>query len=123
MGCQSRNAKGKPCSAPLYKDGYCYVHHPEADEARAVARRKGGENSANAARAQKRMVAYSIGGVRAILSTVLRDLLDGRIDTGVATAAATLGRAVITANEKGELEARIAELERRAGVVKDEGAT
>jgi hypothetical protein len=99
----------------------CRFHHPDTEAERAEARRKGGAGKSHAARAQRQMVTYTIGGVRAILSTVLRDLLEGRIETGVATAAATLGRAVITANEKGEMEARIAELERRAGVVPEAG--
>ena len=120
MGCQGQNAKGKPCGAPVYKDDWCYVHHPGIGDERAATRRKGGANRSNVVRAERQMVAFSIGNVRTILSTVLQDLLNGETDIGVASTAATLGRAIIVANKEGELERRIETLEVKAGIVKDE---
>lgn len=121
-GCQGRNARGKPCGAPLYRDGWCYVHLPGIEAERDEKRRKGGENSANAVRAQRRMVRYTVENVRIVLSTAMNEVFEGRMDIGTASALATLGRAVILANEKSDFEKRLAELERRAGIVTDEGA-
>lgn len=122
MGCQGRNAKGKPCGAPVYRDGYCYVHHPGIEAERDEKRRKGGENRSNIARAQRRMIIAKPYDVHVVLGTSLRAVFDGDMDPGTAAALATLGRATLLAIEKSDLEKRLSELERRAGVTPEEGA-
>lgn len=115
-GCQGKNKRGGPCGAPPYKDGYCYVHHPGIAAERDAKRRKGGENSANAVRAQRRMIIAKPYDVHVVLGTALHDVFRGDLDPGTAAALATLGRATLLAIEKSDLEKRIAELERRAGL-------
>jgi len=54
--------------------------------------------------------------LQGILGAVLRDVVGGRLDPGVATAAATVCRALVALRQTVELEARLVELEARAGI-------
>jgi len=54
--------------------------------------------------------------LQSILGGVLRDVVEGRLEPGVATAAATVSRALVAIRQAVELEARLAELEIRAGI-------
>ena len=115
--CSATAKSGEPCASPVLPDSdFCWIHDPASAEARREAARRGGRGKSNRARAARAMTTYSIEDVRAVLSTALRDLLAGKLDVGVATAAASLCRVIITANEKCVLESRLAELERRAGI-------
>lgn len=120
--CSNPTKSGTPCKGRVWRDGLCRFHHPDNTEAQTESRRKGGRNKSNAARAERRMSVFTINTVRVLLSTALREVMDGEMDIGTAAAVATLGRAVILANEKTDLEKRMAEIERRAGIVTEEGA-
>lgn len=121
--CAATTKAGHPRKATARAgSAYCLFHDPDAAEERRAASRKGGANKANAVRAERRMVNYTVPHVRVVLSTAMNEVFEGRMDIGLAAALATLGRAVILANEKSDMEARLAELERRAGIVTDEGA-
>ena len=72
----------------------------------------------NTARAKRQFVAESLdsGQVLGLLSVALRGVLTGRLEPGIANAAANLGRAIVAVRESTETEARIASLEAAAGI-------
>ena len=114
VGCMGRNAAGKPCTAqPVRPSGWCYFHDPALAEERAEWRRKDGRSRSNEARAKKQipapMTAVELEG---LLSQVLKAVIVGKIEPGVATAAAGVARAMIEVAKVGRLERQIAELER-----------
>ena len=109
-----------PCSCreggiPWIED-FCFVHLPGADEQRDEARRKGGRNRSNAVRAQRRVAKLGIHDTRDILSIAALDLLSGEMQPGVANAPANVCKAIIAAQQYGEmaddLAALLAESER-----------
>lgn len=110
--CTATTKAGKPCNAPARPGRPYYLFHdPAAVEERRAASKKGGHNKSNAARAERRLVKMSVHDVQIVLTTAMREVFDGNLDIGTAAARATLGRAVILANEKGDLEKRVAEIE------------
>ena len=116
--CKSQNADGNPCGATLYRQSeWCYWHHPDLEERRKESRAKGGKNRSNERRAKKELRNYADAELVAILSTVLGGLLQGKYEPGVATAAATVARTITQIRTSTELEARIQELEKAAGVM------
>ncbi len=54
--------------------------------------------------------------IQGLLSVTLRGVIAGRIEPGVANAAANLGRAIVAVREATTTEDRLAELETRAGL-------
>jgi hypothetical protein len=114
--CPIPTKSGKPCKGRVWRDGVCRFHHPDTEAEREAGRRKGGHNKSNAARAERRMILAKPYDVHVVLGTSLRAVFDGDMDPGTAAALATLGRATLLAIEKSDLEKRIAELERRAGL-------
>lgn len=116
--CKSQNQKGEQCAAqPVRPSGYCYWHDPALEEQRQVNNARGGKNRSNEQRAKKELRKYEDAELIAILSTVLSGLLQGKYEPGVATAAATVARTITQIRTSTELEARIQELEKAAGMV------
>ena len=111
--CSAMRRDGSPCRAPaLPGKGLCWSHEPELNERRDEARRAGGANRANAVRVRK------IGppGIVALLGTLeqaLADVLSGALDPRAASAAASLARALVAAHAAGEVEVRLADIERQ----------
>jgi len=72
----------------------------------------------NTARAKRQFVAEALDSeqVLGLLSVALRGVLGGKLEPGVANAAASLGRAIVAVREATEVEARIAALEIAAGI-------
>jgi len=90
---------------------------PEALEARRELSRKGGRARSNEARARASLPdPLSPADLQRILGGVLRDVVAAAVDPGVATAAATVCRALVALRQAVELEARLSELELRAGI-------
>lgn len=116
--CKGQNAAGAPCSAqPVRADGYCYWHSPATAEERAEARRRGGFNKSNKARAAKAAEGMSLAEIDRLLAVALKGTLTGRLTPGQGTAAAAIARAMVTVREAHTLEdltQRLDELERRA---------
>ncbi len=54
--------------------------------------------------------------VSGLLSIALRNVATGKMEPGPANALANLARAIVATQQAGELEARLAELEARAGI-------
>ncbi len=116
--CQATAASGKLCSAtPRPGRPWCLWHDPEAAEQRRELSRKGGVARSNRARARATLGApLAPAEVQAILGRVLKDVVGGKIEPGVATAAAGVARALIAVREATEVEERLAALEAAAGI-------
>ena len=108
--CAATRADGSPCRATPGADGLCFAHSPALREKTAAARRQGGENRSNAARA----VARAPRDVRDLLKTLLgavAEVHEGRLDPKQATAMAALAGAAVKVYATGEQDARIQALE------------
>ena len=117
--CSATTKAGAACSGtPLPGREWCFSHAPELNQRRAEGQRRGGSMRSNTARAQRQFVAEALdsGQVLGLLSVALRGVLGGRVEPGRANAAASLGRAIVAVREATELEARLADLEARAGI-------
>jgi len=117
--CQATAASGKPCSAsPRPGRPFCLWHDPEAGEARRELSRKGGKGRSNRARAAKHLPGEVLtpATLQGLLGKTLRDVIAGRVEPGVANAAANLGRAIVAVREATEVEERLSALEAAAGI-------
>jgi hypothetical protein len=106
--CAATTKEGRPCSAQARPGRpYCLWHDPEAEAQRS-----------NLARLKRSLPTEQLGfgDVQGVLGAVLRDLLAGKLDPPVANAAANVARAFAAIAQAGELEARLRELEVRAGL-------
>lgn len=115
--CKNLNKAGKPCSATLYRDGFCYWHHPDLEVQRQADRIAGGKAKSNESRARKRVLgsALDLAQIDNALCAALLDVLGGDLEPGIATAAAGVARAVVSVRQVSDLENRIAVLEGRQG--------
>lgn len=118
MRCLATNQAGTPCSARPLPSGWCRWHDPSLAADRAAWSRKGGEARSNRRRALAKLPGelLSLRDVQAMLCLSLKAVIAGRLEPGVGNAAATLGRAIAAIATAGDLEERVAELERSAGV-------
>lgn len=116
-GCRATNQAGAPCSAQPLPSGWCRWHDPSLAGERAAWSRKGGAARSNKQRALKKLPddLLSLRAVQALLCGVLRDVTAGRIEVGVANASASVARAIAAVAQAGDLEERLAELEKVAG--------
>jgi hypothetical protein len=110
---------GSRChSAVLPEQKYCWLHSPDAAEARREASRKGGKARSNKARAAKlipdAMTAEDLAGW---LSLTFTNVLTGRIEPKVATAAAAIAGRLLEA-QTAAAQPSIAELEEQLAVLR-----
>jgi hypothetical protein len=111
--CHAMNAAGEPCQAePLKGSEYCVWHDPDLAERRKEWSLRGGKGKANAVRAKKRLKRLELQDVDAALCTALVDVLNGELEPGLATAAATVARVIHQVRTATEHEQRITELEK-----------
>ena len=109
--CEAVRKDGEPCQTPIVGNGpYCFGHSPDLREKRLAASRKGGQNKANRIRLAKIMPLRLIP-VWEQLEQALADVLDGRLEPRQASAAASLGRALVAVLQAGEFEERLRKLE------------
>ena len=104
--CRGATASGSPCLArPVRPDGFCWWHSPAAGAQRDAARKRGGADKSNAARARRRYAGepMTLREVRGVLSAVLKDVVAGEVEPGVATAAASVARAIAAVAQAGDL--------------------
>src|SRR5829696_5803806 len=102
--CKAHAAAGAPCAAqPVRDDGYCYWHSPSTASERAEARRRGGQNRSNAARAKKELPAGVMTNdeLRGLVGLTMKGVLSGRIEPGVARAVFDGARTYTTVEEAG----------------------
>ncbi len=116
--CKSQNQTGGPCGAQHYRDDYCRWHHPDLDAQRQAERAAGGAARSNKARARKRILSAALGlhEIDGVLCQALLDVLDGKLEPNIATAAASVARTVSTIRTASELEARLTALEAQVGI-------
>ncbi len=119
--CTATRKDGSPCTVRALASGYCTFHDPALRETTREARRAGGRNSSNAARAAKR-IPRDLGDLSRRLFEALDEVHRGDLDPKRATAMASLAGAAIRVHEVAELELRLAALEERAAV-QPRGAT
>jgi len=117
--CQATAISGKPCGAlPRPGRPFCLWHDDEAAAERREISRKGGRQRSNTARARRKFAASALHSdqVLGLLSVALRDVLAGKLEPGVGSAAAGIARAIMAVKETSEVEDRIAALEVAAGI-------
>ena len=116
--CQATAASGNQCAArPRPGRPFCLWHDPEAEALRREIARKGGASRSNKARARRQFgEPLTLADVQGALSLALRGVLSGRLEPGIGTAVATIARAMTSVATAADFEARLAELERAAGV-------
>ncbi len=115
--CSAATKTGAACNAAPWRDRLCRWHHPDLAAERREGRAKGGHARSNAARARKRLPGrlLTMREVQALLCGLLVDVVKGEAETGVATSAAGLARAIAAVATAGDLEDRLAALEATAG--------
>jgi hypothetical protein len=114
--CLGKNQSGEPCSAqPVRPSGYCYWHDPAVADDRHANNRRGGENRSREARARKLLAKglQDLGDLQTVLMVALIDTLGGKLDPKVANAVANLAGKIKDLEVGVELEAQMAELQRR----------
>ena len=112
--CSATKADGAQCGGVPYKGGdLCWFHSPHTAADRAAGRRLGGAAKSNRSRARRQLMnaALSPAEIGGLLSVTLTNVIGGKVEPGVANAAANLARAIVAVKEASEVEERIAALE------------
>ncbi len=123
--CKGQTKDGKPCSArPRPGTDLCPWHSPDLAEQRAEWSRRGGRNSSNKQRARKSLPAelMTIEELSAFLGTVFKGVISGKVEPGVATAAATVARTMGELAKVSTFESDLAELRTQLSIVRRRGA-
>jgi len=116
--CKEANRSGKPCGALHFRDGYCRWHHPDLAAQRQMERAAGGQSRSNRARARKQLQdsVMSITDLDGMLCRALVQVAAGRMEPNVGSAMAGIAKTVVGIRTAGEIEKRLEELERQAGI-------
>ena len=117
--CPSTTRAGNPCSAtPRPGSAHCAWHDPQLSPRRAAWSAKGGAARSNRARAAKQLPTepMSTEEVAAWLTLQFRRLVAGELEPGVATASATVAKAVVELGRAALVEERLGEVERALGL-------
>lgn len=121
MKCSATRTNGTPCQAvALPGRELCWAHDPEHREKASAARRAGGANRSNLARAARHIPRDMKDLTRRLLEAI-DQVHRGELEPRSLTAMASGAGAVVRLYEVGELEARLEALEERAAQPK--GAT
>ena len=119
--CTATTRSGHPCRSFAVSDaGYCQAHDPARADAHRAAMRKGGE-ARSAVRRAARLWAdkgeqIEPANLPAMLRATMVDVRVGTIEPAVATAIAMLAKTSVALSHDLEMEARLAALERAAGI-------
>jgi len=116
--CPSVTREGKPCSAtPRPGSAYCAWHDPMLSKRRSEWSAKGGANRSNRQRAAKALPTelMSTDEIAAWLTIQYRKLITGQIEPGVATASATVAKAIAEIQRDAQIEERMAAIEALLG--------
>ena len=117
--CQGTNRNGEPCSAHVYGgEVWCRWHDPARAEDRAEWSRKGGQARSNRARARRQLAGQvmSIDDIDAVLCVALTKVSEGAMEPGVGSSMAGIAKAIVGIRTASDLEKRLEELERSAGI-------
>ncbi len=115
--CQGTNQNGEPCSAHVY-EGETWWHDPARADERAAWSRKGGAARSNKARARRQLAdaVLTVHDLDALLCRALVQVAAGKLEPNVGSAMAGIAKTVVGIRQTGELERRLEELERAAGI-------
>ena len=117
--CPSVTREGKPCSAtPRPGSAYCAWHDPDLSKRRSEWSAKGGSARSNKQRAAKALPTelMSTDEIAAWLTIQYRKLIAGQLEAGIATASATVAKAIIEISKAALVEERLAEVEQVLGI-------
>ncbi|MDD5702380.1 MAG: hypothetical protein PHU23_10075 [Dehalococcoidales bacterium] len=113
--CKALKRNGQPCQARALKASeFCFSHDPALSEKRDQARKAGGKNSAKIARLRS-LIPPRLVSVYDALEKALKEVHDGTLEPGKATAMATVARAMVSVLTGGELEERVRKIEESIG--------
>ncbi len=111
--CTATRRNGEPCRAQaLPERRLCWAHDPEMRQKADAARRRGGENKANAVRARKKMGA-DLHDISKMIEAALAGVYKGTMTPQQGQSIASLAGAWVRLHDAGEVQARIEELEAR----------
>ncbi len=110
--CLATKPNGNPCQAPPSASGYCFAHDPQLRAKTAEARKQGGRNSSNTARARKRMGA-ELQDIVKMVEAALGGVYKGSLTPQQGQSIASLAGAWVRLHELAEVEARLEDLEQR----------
>lgn len=117
--CPARNRHGQPCDAvPQPGKDFCIWHDPERAEDRRLWSIRGGRARSNESRARRQLGTTStqLADLVPTLFAAIDDVREGNITPPVASAVASLARAVVTVSTASDIEARITALESALGL-------
>ncbi|MGC4106429.1 MAG: hypothetical protein QM753_08750 [Thermomicrobiales bacterium] len=118
------NKQGQPCRAEAQAGSeYCRWHDPALAEQRRAWAVKGGQGRSNRARAKKGLGddVLTPGELMGSLSRVLKKLEAGEAEPGVATAMASVARAIADIRKTADMDDRLRAIEEQAGIVHIDG--
>jgi len=113
--CPAINRDGSPCGGTVLPGAaWCVFHDPARAEQRREGARRGGQAKSNAARARKALPAGALTAeeIRAHLGIVFIDVIEGKTEPNVGTAAATIARALLDVAKVAEVEHQVSQLRR-----------
>jgi hypothetical protein len=116
--CSGTTKTGERCkSFALPSSAFCVSHDPARVVELAEYRRRGGKAKSNKARAMKSLPAepLSTAELHAFLGIAFRRTLVGKMEPSVATALSNVAKTMAELAKASDLEARMAEIERRLG--------
>ena len=116
--CLGTNVDATPCSAtPRPGSAWCVWHDPATKAQRAEWAKRGGKARSNKSRAAKALPTELMTSdeIAAWLTIQYRKLITGQIEPGIATASATVAKAIAEIQRGAQIEERIAELEALLG--------
>lgn len=117
--CQAVRVNGTACTArPMPGSAYCLAHDPAHRERVAEGSRQGGRNRSAVARAA-RLIPPDLQSVKRRLLDALEEVHEGGLKPAQASAMAHLSGAIVKLHETGQLEARLADLERKLAEHRD----
>ena len=112
--CQAKTADGKPCGAPAQTGkAYCFQHDPEQEQARAEARKRGGEARAEQLNGAVVPTLTTATAVRDYLAQTIGNAAAGLVHPKTGAAIAALARVQLVAIERADKEAEAAENKKR----------
>jgi len=117
--CSGITRGGNRCASPVVAGStFCFLHAPEMAEARREAARRGGRNRSAKARAAKQIPeAMSAADLAGWLSLLFTNVLVGKIEPRVATAAAAIARTLLDA-QVAAAQPSISDLEEQLAVLR-----
>lgn len=111
--CSATTKAGAACPNRAMPDQtLCFSHLPQLSLVRHEGRVRGGYGKRNENRAMKRMPT-GIKDTLDVLYRTLSGLEEGTVEPARATAIAAVTRAIVTTFEAGQVEARLADIERK----------